>query len=143
VRITESGSAREYRLEEFPLFLPHSSSKIPLRRLSHDLSTFSPHANHLYRPIVAEYAEVIETLNRGKTRHVPEHLARLRGLRLEIARRTRAIDDYMNWFEATRSRTPSGAFRDYAKAVEATRLEPRKRDPISIYLDALETQVQN
>jgi hypothetical protein len=143
LKITEGGSTREYRLEEFPLFLPHPSSKIPLLRLNHDLLIFATHANHLYRPIVAEYAQIIATLHRGKTRRIAERLARLRGLRMDIARRTRAIDDYMNWFEATKSRTPSGVFSDYAKTVEAARLEPRKRDPISIYLDALETQLQH
>jgi hypothetical protein len=56
----------------------------------------------------------------------------------------RGIDDYLNWFEATRLSGPSGAFADYMKAAEsASRPPPGKRDPISVYLDALETQFRN
>ena len=56
----------------------------------------------------------------------------------------RKINDYMNWFEATKSRGPSGAFADYLKAADAvSEPEPRRRDPISVYLDVLETQFQN
>jgi hypothetical protein len=55
-----------------------------------------------------------------------------------------AIDDYLNWFEATQSRTVSGAFRDYMRAAElAQERQARRRDPISVYLDALEVQVGN
>jgi hypothetical protein len=50
----------------------------------------------------------------------------------------------MNWFEATKSLGPSGAFADYMKAAElAAQPEQRRRDPISLYLDVLETQFQN
>lgn len=54
------------------------------------------------------------------------------------------IDDYMNWFEATKSRRASGAFNDYMRAAELAAQRPQMRhDPISLYLDALETQFQN
>jgi hypothetical protein len=50
----------------------------------------------------------------------------------------------MNWFEATQSRGSSGAFTDYLKAAAlASEPEQRRRDPISVYLDVLETQFQN
>ena len=50
----------------------------------------------------------------------------------------------MNWFEVTKSHGPSGAFADYMKAAElAAHPEQTRRDPISIYLDALESQFQN
>jgi hypothetical protein len=56
----------------------------------------------------------------------------------------RGIDDYLNWFEATKLPGPSGAFADYMKAAEsAARPRQTKRDPISVYLDALETQIEN
>jgi hypothetical protein len=50
----------------------------------------------------------------------------------------------MNWFEATQQQTQSGAFAEYMKAAElAMERQPRRRDPISVYLDALEAQMQN
>jgi len=54
------------------------------------------------------------------------------------------IDDYMNWFEATQSKTRSGAFADYLKAVQGrNEARPRRRDALSVYLDAMEEQFQN
>ena len=83
-------------------------------------------------------------LARGKTNGIAERLARLSASRKVLAAQMRKIDDYMNWFEATKSRGPSGAFADYMKAAElAAQPEQRRRDPISVYLDVLETQFQN
>jgi hypothetical protein len=67
----------------------------------------------------------------------------LRLSRKNVAARMQGIDDYMNWFEVTKSRGPSGAFDDYMRAADlAARREQTRRDPISLYLDALETQFQ-
>jgi hypothetical protein len=50
----------------------------------------------------------------------------------------------MNWYEATQSRSASGAFREYMKAAELSlERERRRHDPISVYLDALEAQLEN
>ena len=55
-----------------------------------------------------------------------------------------AINDYLNWHEATQAKTASGAFAEYMKAAElAADREPRRRDRISVYLDAMEAQLQN
>jgi hypothetical protein len=53
------------------------------------------------------------------------------------------IDDYLNWFEATQSRTKSGAFANYLNAVEQQGAAPHRHDAISVYLDALAEQFQN
>ena len=52
------------------------------------------------------------------------------------------VDDFMNWFEATQAKTASGAFRDYLHASANNDAIPRRRDALSVYLDALETQLQ-
>jgi hypothetical protein len=53
------------------------------------------------------------------------------------------IDDYMNWFEATQMENQSGAFSDYLKAANQSQVSmPRRRDPLSVYLDALEDQIE-
>ena len=55
----------------------------------------------------------------------------------------RQIDDYLNWFEATSLVKPSGQFADYMKAAErAAQTGRTRRDSISVYLDALETQFE-
>jgi hypothetical protein len=47
----------------------------------------------------------------------------------------------MNWFEATQMNSGSGNFAGYLKAVDQSQLPaPRRRDPLSVYVDALEDQ---
>jgi hypothetical protein len=54
------------------------------------------------------------------------------------------IDDYLNWFEATGLVRPSDDFADYMRASErAAKPDRTKRDPISLYLDVLETEFEN
>jgi hypothetical protein len=83
-------------------------------------------------------------LIRGKTEGIARRLERVTASRKNTATQMRKIDDYLNWFEATKLRDPSEAFADYFKAAEsAARPKERKRDPISVYLDAVETQFQD
>jgi hypothetical protein len=54
------------------------------------------------------------------------------------------IDDYMNWFEATQMKNGSGNFTDYLKATDHSPLSTSKRrDPLTVYVDALEDQLEN
>jgi len=83
-------------------------------------------------------------LLRGKTGGIRRRLERLRSARESVTAQMRQIDDYMNWFEATNLAGPSGEFADYMRAAErAAQPERTKRDPISVYLDVLETQFEN
>jgi hypothetical protein len=62
----------------------------------------------------------------------------------QLAARMSDIDDYMNWFEATQMKSRSGNFTDYLKAVNHSQLSaPKRHDPLSIYVDALEDQFEN
>ena len=131
-----------YALEEFPIFQHEPGVRDVLRSLNNRLLLLSGRAHPLYRPIVSEYLEIVRLLERKKTRHLTERLARIRGTREHVSRRMSEIGDYMNWFEATQSHSMSGVFRDYMRAAElAHEPEPRRRDPISVYLDALEAQL--
>jgi hypothetical protein len=54
------------------------------------------------------------------------------------------IDDYINWFEATQMESQSGAFNDYLRAAHKSQISaPRRRDPLSVYLDALADHFEN
>ncbi len=54
------------------------------------------------------------------------------------------IDDYMNWFEATQMKNGSGNFTDYLKAIDQSQLSiSKRRDPLTVYVDALEDQLEN
>ena len=144
LKIRAAGSEKNYQLDEFAQFIRAPSARLALIGLNRDLLTFATRANPIYRPVISEYGQIAELLLRKKTRRLRERLAQLKTLRESIAHRMREIDDYMNWFEVTNSRAPSGAFADYFKAAEsAAQPAQRRRDPISVYLDTLETQFQN
>ena len=50
----------------------------------------------------------------------------------------------MNWFEATQMESRSGVFADYLRVADQPRApEPRRRDPLSVYLDALQDQLED
>jgi hypothetical protein len=141
VKISDRSSAKIYELPQFPIFLKDRSAKKILASLAHDLGSLATRAHPVYAPIISEYAEITVLLRRGKTLDVPRRLERLQNLRKALAAQMHEIDDYLNWFEATSMARPSGEFADYLKtAKRANQLEQTKRDPISLYLDALETQ---
>jgi hypothetical protein len=54
-----------------------------------------------------------------------------------------SVDDYMNWFEGTQLKTTSGVFADYLRSADHKESALRRRDAISVYLDALEEQIHN
>ena len=142
--VSDRGEEKSDHLAEFQAFLKHPSAKRLLAVMAQDLGRLAPRAHPLYRPIVTEYAQLTALLARGKTKGISAKLARLQGTRREAVAQMRGIDDYLNWFEATRLPGLSGAFADYMKAAESVARPPRtKRDPISIYLDAIETQFED
>ena len=133
-----------YDLAEFTKFRRHPSAKASLLLLARDLDELGRRANPIYQPLISEYAKVAALLARGKTRGLSKRIAGLRARHRESASRRRGIDDYLNWFEATHLRRPSGAFAEYMKVAEAAARPPQsKRDPISIYLDALGTEFED
>lgn len=137
-------SPSSYSLEEHANFIKKPEAKESLQKLLHDLLLLSGKAHPLYRSVIAEYQEIVTALGRGRTKKITERLARARATREQITRRMSAVGDYMNWFEATQSRSASGVFEEYLKAAElALEREPRRRDRISVYLDSLETQLGN
>lgn len=144
LKTSDSGRERTYELTQFQFFLKNKSAKNALAALGRDLGTLMTRANPIYARIIAEYAEIVALLQRGRTRDVPQRLEKLAASRKAISSQMREIDDYLNWFEATAAAGPSGRFADYMKAAERAAQPPRtKRDPISVYLDALETQFED
>jgi hypothetical protein len=108
------------------------------------LLLFVAQANPVLRPITREYQQSVALLARGKRRGITKRLSRLDAIRKQLAARMTDIDDYMNWFEATQMPNGSGNFTDYLKAADQSQLPvSKRRDPVSVYLDALEDQFEN
>lgn len=144
LRISGAGPKRNYQMDEFAEFIRNASAKVALLQCSRDLGILATRANPIYRPIVFEYAKTVTLLAQGRVRGTAERLARLSETRKSVAATTREINDYLNWFEASKSPGPSGAFADYMRAAEmAPPPEQKRRDAISVYLDVLEAQFQD
>jgi hypothetical protein len=118
-----------------------ASEKMALSELNRELLVFVALANPVVRPIAREYEEIVALLARGKRKRIAKRLSRLEVTRKQLAARMSDIDDYMNWFEATQMKSGSGNFTGYLKAVDQSELStPKRRDPLSVYVDALEDQ---
>ena len=132
------------RLEELAQHKPSVNEKMALDELKRDLLFLIPQTNPVLRPIGREYQEIAELLVRGKRRGVSKRLSRLELTRQQLTARMSEIDDYMNWFEATQMNSGSGNFTGYLKAMDQSQLQtPRRHDPLSVYVDALEDQLEN
>ncbi|PYL65434.1 MAG: hypothetical protein DMF25_03585 [Verrucomicrobia bacterium] len=118
------------------------AERLTVIQLNQDLLLLAARANPLMRPIVREYQEIAMRLLAGKRKGLAKRFARLKTTRDEIVARLNDVDDYMNWFEATQSKTMSGVFVDYLKAANEPQT-PRRRDALSVYLDSIEEQFQN
>jgi hypothetical protein len=123
---------------------PSPQEKAALGRMSEELLLFVATAHPVLRPIAREYQQIAALLARGKRRGIAKRLSRLGITQKELAARMGDIDDYLNWFEATQMESRSGVFNDYLKAADQSQLTASKRrDPLSVYLDALADHFEN
>jgi len=145
MKISEANKpAKLVTLDELAQRKASPNEKVALNQLGHDLLSFVAETNPVLRPIAREYQEIIAVLARGKRKRIAKRLSRLEGTRKQLAARMNDIDDYMNWFEATQMKRGSGNFTDYLKAVDQSQLSlPKRHDPLSVYVDALEDQFEN
>lgn len=92
-----------------------------------------------YRPLLVEYQAVLTALERGETEKVQEKLTSLDESRTLMREKGERARDFLDWFEITRARNPSGVFDDYLRLKE--RLRERKHvrtDPMSGYLNRMD-----
>ena len=138
-----NGTRGLYTLDDYDNFLRLPASARPLRQMSRQLLLLGAQAHPSYRAIVQEYYQLVELLARGKTDKVMPRLRRVASYREAVEQQGRDIDDYLNWYEATQPKTMSGAFSQDLEAVTAAdEALPRRRDPISVYLDSVEMQTE-
>jgi inorganic pyrophosphatase len=91
---------------------------------------------------VQEDFELAQLIARGKPGKIDPRLERVASYRQVVERQRNEIDDYLNWYEATQVKKVSGAFRQLLETAKATdEAQPRRRDPISVYLDSIEMEM--
>ena len=145
VKIPDAGnSSKQVELSELAQRKLSAVEKMALSRVSENLVLLTIRANPVMRPIVREYQQIAALLVRGKRKRVAQRLARVQATRTTLGARMSDSDDYMNWFEATQSKTGSGVFVDYLRAVGESQIPaPRRRDPLSVYLDSVDEQFED
>jgi len=137
------GQLKPTNLSELSRHKLSPEEKVAVNRMSQGLLLLVGTAHPVLRPVAREYQQIAAQLLRGKRRGIAKRVLYLTGTRKELAARMGDIDDYMNWFEATQMENQSGAFSDYLKAANQSQVSaPRRRDLLSVYLDALEDQIE-
>jgi hypothetical protein len=131
---------KAFALGDFEEFLKLPGSKPALLGAQGGLIALSTRASILHRTVIADYEQIIALMLRGKTHGLKERLARSQEYRDLVLKRTAEISDYLNWFEATQLDTRSDAFDGYLKAANELAVPPKHDDPISKYLDAMESE---
>ncbi len=147
IRISESSRNQEQpkpaNLGELSRRKLSPEQKAAVDHMSRALLLLVGTAHPVLRPVAREYQQIATLLARGKRRGIAKRVSHLDDTRKELAARMGEIDDYMNWFEATQMENQSGAFSGYLKAANQSQMSaPGRRDPLSVYLDALEDQTE-
>ena len=117
------------------------AEQVALQKFVQELVLLAGHANPVLRPVFEDYQQIATQLALGKSHGAAARLAELKGLRARLVARMSEIDDYLNWFEATQLSAPSRLFDDYLKfQAEAETSSRHRTDPLSVYLDAVESE---
>ncbi len=137
LQIAKPGSTapQPYALADFDDFLKLPASKDALTTCLNALNVLGTTAPSFYRPVVAEYQEIVGLLQHGKTHGLKSRIAKVDQLRADLHQRMTAIVDYLNWFEATQVSVRSGKFEGYLKAANELAEPPPRQDPLSRYMD--------
>ena len=105
-----------------------------MRQRSVDLLNLEFRAHPLLRPIVEEYRNIAMLLGAKPKSKVERRIEEIEKIRVLLVERHKAIADYLNWFEATQ------IDESETSLAESTRPSPvpPRRDPITLYMDAIE-----
>ncbi len=139
----KAGGKKTFTIGQFPEFVKLPGNKAAMTSFHTAIVALSTRANGLFRPILHDYEKISSALIRGKTRRIAEQLEQVERYRENVIRRTAAIGDYLNWYEATQLGQRSDAFDSFLKAANEISAEDariHREDPIAKYLDQLEAE---
>ena len=95
----------------------------------------------LFRPIVTDYTALLSELRDGKAKDVEARLKKLRNRTQIAVDQSKSVRDLLDTHEANSTPAMSGLFDEYLRLPEILKKElPERKDPISIYLDALDRE---
>ena len=141
VSLEQDGQTIDYTLERFEEFNKAPGLEKALNLLRADLIRLSVQAHPMYRPILADYEEILASLQKRKLRGLAEKLAGLEALRMDISERLNEVETYLTWFEGTQMQSSTSEFEGYFELMRKYQ-SPRapSQEPIGRYLDSLEVE---
>lgn len=130
-------------LEDYRRIWKRSDREDILSRNLAMLNALKVRAHPLYKPLVDDYATVVQQLVNGKERGVDEKLETLRQRRMQIQGKAKSVESFLDWYEASETQNYSNLFDDYLKLRDRLEREKAQRaDELSRYLDALEKEYE-
>lgn len=130
-------------IEDYANIMKRKDHASILESTSRALSALVSRVNVLFRPIITDYIAVVADLRNGKTKDIDQRLKTLRARTAKAYDQAKAVQDHLDWFEASETKNYSGAFEDYLKLPAQIEKElPVRDDPLSKYLDALELEFE-
>ena len=114
-----------------------SAGRYVLRQKAEDLLRLEVRAHPLIRPIVEEYRMIASQLAAKPRKNLGTRIRKNMQLQQAVVARADEMEDYLNWFEATRLDTPS---REFDSTSEISSLSFRRNDAVSRYLDDVEAR---
>lgn len=128
-------------IEDYAQVLKRKDKTEILQRTAQALTALNLRAHVLFRPVINEYIAVIADLTEGKTKGIDQRLQTIRRHAEAAEAQSKAVRDYVDYFQASESNEYSGTFDDYLKLPQQIERElPPRTDPISKYLDALDKE---
>jgi len=109
-----------------------------LTQLANALLTLELRAHPVYRPLVADYREVIQQLASRPRARVDRRLDQAGELWLALDTRLGEMEDYLNWFEINKVSAPDTDFALMLEYQTEIMSPPPRQDAITRYLDRLE-----
>lgn len=105
-----------------------------MRQKSAEFMALEFRAHPLLKPVIEEYRKITTLLASKPKKNVDKQVDETGKILDLLLQRTGKADDYLNWFEATQLDTLSENFLEVTSPPEA----PKRTDPISAHLDAIE-----
>lgn len=137
----ETAVAASIPVEDYAAILKRKDLSQILEHNVHALNALQSRGSVLFRPIAAEYVDVMESILKGKTKGLDARIQALRARTDEALEKSKAVRDLLDLHQANESPALSGLFEDYLKLPETIEKElPERNDPISRYLDALDKE---
>ncbi len=128
-------------LEEYAHILKRPDHKDILARNVTALRALQLRSCVLFRPVATAYLSVVLELQEGKTKDMDKKLAILRQAAIQALQNTKAVRDYIDYYEANETGRLSGKFDDFLNLPAIIKRElPPRQDPISKYLDAIDKE---